>query len=339
MTPAWLSATAERTLSEDGRTFGHRDAELRALTESVIVVPLVETGILAVSGSDAAGFLHNLLTNDIAGLDELTVRRAGLCTPKGRLLADFLIWRACEAYMLQLPREILPAIQKKLSLYVLRAKVTIREVSGEMAVIGVAGVGAAGAVAALDSGLPSEGQQTRTPWGCIVAIAGGRYQVIVDAAAAKEIWGQLVAGGATPAGLDAWHLGGISAGDPQVVAATQDQFIPQMINYVQIGGLSFKKGCYPGQEIVARTQYLGKIKRHMYRATVAAADAAPGQPIYAPETGEQACGNVVCSAPSPTGTTELLAVIQTSCAEAGDLHLGNSDGPALVLGQLPYDVS
>ncbi|HWU84198.1 MAG TPA: folate-binding protein, partial [Rhodocyclaceae bacterium] len=142
---------------------------------------------------------------------------------------------------------------------------------------------------------------------------------------------------AVPAGLNAWRLRDIAAGLPRVVAATQEQFIPQMINYevAEVGGVSFKKGCYPGQEIVARTQYLGKIKRRMYRVAVDALTTA-GTDLYAPETGAQSCGNVVISAQTGPHASEALVVLQASTVEAGAVHLGSPSGPALRFLSLPY---
>ncbi|HWV17411.1 MAG TPA: folate-binding protein, partial [Rhodocyclaceae bacterium] len=141
---------------------------------------------------------------------------------------------------------------------------------------------------------------------------------------------------ATPAGLNAWRLRDIADGLPRVVAATQEQFIPQMVNFEAVGGVSFKKGCYPGQEIVARTQYLGKIKRRMYRVSVDALSTA-GTDLYAPETGEQSCGNVVIAAQTGPDNSEALVVLQASAFEAGEVHLGSSSGPKLTFLPLPYE--
>jgi folate-binding protein YgfZ len=124
-----------------------------------------------------------------------------------------------------------------------------------------------------------------------------------------------------------------------VVAATQEAFVPQMVNMEipAVGGVSFNKGCYPGQEIVARTQYLGKIKRRMYRARLDAA-AAPGTDLFTPEAGEQHCGAIVTVAPSPDGGYECLLVVQSSGAEAGEIHVGSPAGPRATLTAQPYAI-
>ena len=125
---------------------------------------------------------------------------------------------------------------------------------------------------------------------------------------------------------------------PWVSLATQEQFVPQQINFDALGGISFTKGCYPGQEIVARTQFLGKVKRRTYRARLGSA-AAPGTPVYAPETGDQQCGAVVSQAPSPADGFECLVCVQISAAEAGEVHIGAVDGPLLEFLPLPYELS
>ena len=329
-----LAATG---LDADGGNFGNAENEVRALATSTVATPLVDTGVLRVFGEDAGSFLHNLVTNDVASLDEETVRRAGFCTPKGRLLADLTLWRAGPDFVLTLPLELLPAMHKKLSMYVLRAKVEIEDVTATKILIGLAGPGAVTVAAEIGGRAPESGRVRAFADGRILGLAGQRYQIVVEAANAVEIWKSLTAR-TTPVGLSAWRWGEIAAGDPRVTLATQDQFIPQMINYVQVGGLSFKKGCYPGQEIVARTQYLGKIKRHMYRASLATGDAKAGDSVYAPETGDQSCGMIVSAAASPSGNVEVLAVVQTTCAEAGELYLGAPNGPALRLLDLPYGI-
>ena len=141
-------------------------------------------------------------------------------------------------------------------------------------------------------------------------------------------------------GLAAWQWLEIAAGQPRVVAATQEAFVPQMLNMElpAVAGVSFSKGCYPGQEIVARTQYLGKIKRRTYRARLVAATTA-GIHVYAPETGDQHCGAIVSVAPSPAGGFECLVCIQSGAVEAGEVRVGAVDGERLEFLPLPYELS
>ncbi len=137
---------------------------------------------------------------------------------------------------------------------------------------------------------------------------------------------------------DHWDWLGIRAGVPVITSATADLFVPQMANWDLIGGVNFHKGCYPGQEIVARMQYLGRLKERLHAFHAPGAPPAPATRIYSGVFGEQSCGTVVNAAPAPTGGSDLLAVLQWAAHDAGDLHLGTPDGPLLVPRSLPYEV-
>lgn len=300
-----------------------------AMTQPPFSVRLADQGLIRATGADAATFLHNLLTNDINHLAAGQARHAGLCTAKGRLLASFLIWREGDDYLLQLSADLLPGILKKMSMFILRSKVRLEDVSAERALIGT--VGAAGG--------------PESPLAC-VPVAGGNA-LRLDAArcifAVPTDQADAVLATLPPAGrLEDWHLAEIRAGMPRIVAATQEAFVPQMVNYEvpAVGGVSFQKGCYPGQEIVARTHYLGKVKRRMVRVALDAA-VAPGTDVFTPETGEQHCGAIVLCAPVPPaegGGYEALLVVQNPDAHAATIHVGAPDGPLARMLDLPYTV-
>jgi folate-binding protein YgfZ len=153
---------------------------------------------------------------------------------------------------------------------------------------------------------------------------------------AQKLWDTLNVRGA-PVGESAWRLLEIKAGLPAIFAGTSELFVPQMTNLHLINGVSFTKGCYPGQEIVARMQYLGTLKRRMYLGHVDTdQQASPGDSLFTSADQEQAIGRVVDAQPHPDGGQSLLAVIQIKLAEAGDIHLGSADGPLVVLEPLPY---
>lgn len=320
--------------------FEHRGNLLDETRAETVAVPLVDSALIRATGEDNAAFLHNLMTNDVTGIPADGVRYAGFCTPKGRLLATFLIWHEGPDLWLQTAADIQPAMQKKLSMYILRSKAKLHD-GTDRALIGLAGPRAGAALAALGlSAPPGINQVAAVSGGQVVGVADSRYVLALDVAAAKAAW-PVLKEHAIPAGLNAWRLRDIADGLPRIVAATQEQFIPQMVNFEAVGGVSFKKGCYPGQEIVARTQYLGKIKRRMYRATVAA-PAAAGQDLYALETGEQSCGNVVTAAQVSDNAWECLVVLQSSAYDAvnlgsGAVHLGATGGPILSFLNLPYE--
>lgn len=323
-----------------GEDFGDLPAELAAARSSTVVAPLVDFGLIRAVGEDAIPFLHNLMTNDVKNLAPDAARFAGLCTAKGRLIASLYLWHdRQDALLLMLSADILPGILKKLSMYVLRSKVKLSDAGDDHVLLGLAGQDAESALIALGAAIPFPMQVVPFEHGQVVRLDEGRFVLAVDAAAAEAVWLKLAAK-ARPVGPAAWRWLEIAAGQPRVVAATQEAFVPQMANFetAAVGGVSFTKGCYPGQEIVARAQYLGKVKRRMYRAHLAA-ETTPGTDVFAPETGDQHCGNIVTVAPSPDGGYDLLVVVQTSCAEAGDVHVGSQTGPRLTFADLPYAVS
>ena len=236
-------------------------------------------GLLSVTGADARAFLHAQLTNDIENLPADRPALAGWCSAKGRLLASFLVIPAPDGFLLQLARDLAAPVAKRLSMFVLRAKVKVTDASDAWTQYGV---------------WDADRQQPDVSWSgdrVSVRVAERRYLELVPAQQATE--------GNTD---DAqWALQEIRAGRPLIMAATQDQFVPQMVNFEQVGGVDFKKGCYPGQEIVARAQYRGQVKRRMVRAQVpAGVQLAPGQEFNG--------GTVVDVAPAGNGS-ELLAVV------------------------------
>lgn len=334
----WNDFLAKQGAQDNFEHFGDIGGELAAARSATIVAPLADQGVIRATGEEAASFLHNLLTNDINHIPADGARLAGMCTAKGRLIASFLIWREGSDYLLQLSADILPAIHKKLSMYVLRSKVKLLDASDERVLIGVAGPQAEALVRALGAQPGVAMSSAAFDGSTAVRLDGQRFVLAVAASAAEAVWNTLAAS-AKPAGLAAWRLTEIAAGQPRVVAATQEAFVPQMINYElpAVGGVSFHKGCYPGQEIVARTQYLGKVKRRMYRARLDTAFPA-GTDVFTPESGTQHCGALVSVAPAPEGGYECLLVVQSSGMEAGEVHVGSPDGPKASFLPLPYAI-
>lgn len=322
----WLDFLATRQLSDDGEHFGNPGAELVAARDATVVVPLIDQDLIRASGEDAPGFLHNLLTNDVENLADDGVRFAGLCTAKGRLLATFHLWHDGPDLMLAMSADLQPAILKKLSMFILRSKVKLTDPG--LVLIGLAGAGAQAIADAFSDHVRA------------VPVGGNRYLLAMTPPTAIELWPRLAAG-AAPAGVAAWRWLEIAAGQPRVVAATQEAFVPQMVNMElpAVGGVIFTKGCYPGQEIVARTQYLGKVKRRMYRARMDQA-LPPGTEVFTTESGDQHCGALVTVAPSPDGGYECLVVVQSSGVATGEVFAGKPGGPPrlTLTAQQPYDI-
>jgi tRNA-modifying protein YgfZ len=302
-------------------------------------VRLPHWGLMRARGADSAKFLHGQLTNAIDNLSPGTLRLAGFCSAKGRLQASFLVWRRADhELMLACHASVLPATLKRLSMFVLRAqcKLTDAGAAGDTAAwvaTGLAGDTAARALAA--AGLTEGGRWRSLGAGDLLALAP------VDGVA-RAVWlapadQPAPAAEAAPA-LDfaTWQQLDVLSGVPVIEAATVDQFVPQMLNYELIGGVDFKKGCYPGQEVVARSQYRGTVKRRMFLFDVAA-PAAPGQEVFHEADPGQPAGMVVNAAAAGAGSVALVEV-KLATLGPGRLHLGAADGPALVQRALPYPV-
>jgi tRNA-modifying protein YgfZ len=319
-----------------GRALGAADLE------QGFVAPVTDLGLIAVAGEDAASFLHNQLTNDVEHLGTGEARLAGFCTPKGRLQATFLVWRDAESIYLQLPRAIQAPLQKRLSMFVLRAKAKLRDATGEArcaAVLGLGGAAAGDALIARVGALPAAPYaKLDGGFGTVIRLADAfghpRYLWLTTADDAVEALPRL---GATLAlgGNAAWRLAAIHAGVPQVGPATQEQFVPQMVNFELLGGVNFKKGCYPGQEIVARSQYLGKLKRRTVLATLPDPAARPGDEVYSVADPDQPSGMIVDAAPNGAGGADALVEIKLAALD-GDVRHGSAGGTKLEFLPLPY---
>ena len=318
--------------------FGDEVGELLAARDATVCAPLTELGLILVAGEEAIPFLHNLLTNDVKTLPPDGVRFAGFCTAKGRLLATMHLWPSAGEVAALLSSDLLPAVLKKLTQYVLRSKVELRDASEEVRLFGVHGPQAEAILAELGASTPFQLQAIPFAGGRVVRLDARRFVLALDADAAGDLWLRLAAR-ARPVGPAAWRWLEIVSGQPRVSAATQELFVPQMVNMElpAVGGVSFTKGCYPGQEIVARAQYLGKVKRRMHRGHAEVALRA-GAALFTPEDGPQHCGNVVLAAAAPEGGYDCLFVVPSQNGRVGEVHLGAPDGPRLTLKDLPYTI-
>jgi tRNA-modifying protein YgfZ len=292
---------------------------------------LSDLSLLRARGADAGTFLQTQLTQDVLGLPNDAVRLSGYCSPKGRLLASLWIWRmADDTFGLLCSADLAAPLLKRLSMYVLRAKCKLDDAGTEWAVWGLAGAAAThwlGAAAAA----PGRAALHGNVWTLGLAPAEGqtRYlRVQPMQAAAPEL---------PPLAQSTWQRLEVVSGVPRVTAATVEQFVPQMINLERVGGVDFHKGCYPGQEVVARSQYRGTLKRRMHLfATDGAAQ--PGQEIFHSDDAAQPAGLVVNAAADASGSV-LLAEVKLAALAGGSLHLGGAQGPALQRLELPYDVN
>ncbi len=342
------------------RDFGQPVDELQALDSGNILADVSHLGLIAVQGADAATFLQGQLTNDIRDVSATHSQISAYCSPKGRMLACMRIFMRDDTYYLSLPRDALDATLQRLRMFVLRAKVTLSDASDTLVYAGYAGEHAAATLSATLGAIPTHLNE-------VIHINGltllrlphrdahvSRFGIIGDAAAVQILWNTLRTS-AQPAGANVWDLLDIRAGIPTVYAATRDAFVPQMANLDMIGGISFKKGCYTGQEIVARMHYLGTLKRRMMLAKIIA-DVAPqpGDALYASSTDDaqgcasvaggrmpgatntQSIGTLVTAQPCSHEEYEALAVVDIKSVAAGQIHLHTVTGAVLTFIPLPY---
>lgn len=301
---------------------------------------LRESGLIVVEGEDAVAFLHAQLTSDVAGLGTSKTQYSGYCSPKGRLLATFLVWRLQNRVFLQLPLALSEVIRARLAKYVLRTKVRLAEGRPQWKLFAVSGPDAAGVLASVVSVSSIERHEVAaTDDVAATKLAAARYLILAPASDAPAVRATLEAG-AHEEPETAWAKLDIEAGVPWIVPATQDEYIPQMVNLDLIGGVSYSKGCYPGQEIVARTHHLGRVKQRMHHIRMPDEGAPdPGDPLYSALFGsEQASGTLVNAAPHAQRGHVALAVIHTAALSAGGLRWKSFDGPAVELLALPYSV-
>ena len=292
------------------------------------IAPLSHLGIIRAAGEDAASFLHNQLTNDVLLMKEGQCRLAAFCNAKGRMQASFVVYkRSAEEVLLICRKDLMGQTVKRLSMFVLRAKAKLSDASDEFQLLGLAGDTALAAL----KGAPAE------PW---QRQAAGAADVLtlypaLDQPRAFWIAPKEVAAPTGPAlSADLWQVGEVMSGIAWVELATFEAFVPQMLNYESVDGVNFKKGCYPGQEVVARSQFRGTLKRRGFIAQSAVPFNA-GQEVFSSLDATQPCG-LVAQAASDGASHVAVLELQLSATENSSLHLGAADGPVLSLLPLPY---
>ncbi|WP_447752397.1 CAF17-like 4Fe-4S cluster assembly/insertion protein YgfZ [Pseudomonas nicosulfuronedens] len=301
------------------------------MTDSVFFTELNHEGILAVRGADAAKFLQGQLTCNLNYLNAEYSSLGARCTPKGRMTSSFRILADGEGFLLAMANDLLDSQLTDLKKYAVFSKVTLSDDSAQWARFGLSGADAV--LAELGLTLTGEADQVARADGLIaIGLGQGRVELWVPAERAAAIT-DLLQARLPHADLNDWLLGQVRAGVGQVFGATRELFIPQMINLQAVGGVSFKKGCYTGQEIVARMQYLGRLKRRLKRLKLDGAELPePGRELFSP-VHSSSVGEVVLAARAADGV-ELLAVLQEDAAADGNVRLG--DDQPLCLLDLPY---
>lgn len=341
MHPEWYSFLEQAGAHiADGavRDFGGAAHERKAVGTEALLADLSHFTPIRIHGADAEKFLQGQLTSDVRLLDDKRSQLAAYCSPKGRALAVTRLFRSGERYHCALPAALVEPSLNRLRKYVLMSKVVFEVADGEVHIGYADPHGDARLHAALGAAPPTEPEAViHVDEVSVVRVrdAAARYELFGPVARMRELW-QRLAAHATPAGAGAWEALEIAAGLPCVYPETADAFVPQMLNLDLLGGISFKKGCYTGQEVVARTHYLGKLKRRMYRLHCAdAVPPAPGTPLFGSALrADESAGSVVRAAAAAGGST-LLAVLQMDAVD-GELRLGELGGPRCDVVPLPY---
>ncbi|MEW6765660.1 MAG: folate-binding protein [Pseudomonadota bacterium] len=343
MKPEWktfLQQHGAEWSSENGPVahFGNPEQELNLTLTGEVMADISHRGLIAVMGEEAEGFLQNLLSNDVRLVTDTHSQLTSLNTPKGRMLALMRLFKREGVFYLGLPRALVEPVLKRLRMYVLRSKVTLEAADGAFASFGFSGPRAEELLREALGAVPADVDGASTRGGVTVIRLPGmlpRFEIHGELEPMQKLWQRLDVF-ATAAGPAGWELLDTLAALPEVYPETVEAFVPQMANLERVGGVSFKKGCYPGQEVVARMHYLGKPNRRMVLLRVKDADkATPGQAIFG-EDPEQAAGEVVRAAPHPDGGIVLLAVLRLAAFAEGPLHLGAADGPVISRLPLPY---
>ena len=293
---------------------------------------ITDRGLIRASGPDAATFLQGQLTNDVSKLPPGRAMLAGFCSAKGRLQASFVVWReGPEDLLLVCASDLLAPTLKRLSMFVLRAKCKLTDVSEQVMLSGAVGETARALVAGGDV------------WSSAVATSGTTTIRLPDAQGMERA---LVVSGpdgaselraAATLAIDDWRWLDVCSGIVTIEAAIVDRFVPQMVNFELVGGVDFQKGCYPGQEVVARSQYRGTAKRRTFLFDTSQ-PAVPGTDVFSSGAGGEAIGTVANAAQSATGVASALVEIRLTHSTDDDLHLGVHDGPAMKQRPLPYAI-
>ncbi len=347
MTNKWIDY-----LTETGINFNSDREVINSSTSGLPEAELYLTdlswlGIMEVRGDDRLTYLQGQLTNDINAVSSSLSQLSALCTPKGRMRALFHIIQNTiqneDSLLLQLPYSLLAENIRRLKMFILMSKVELNDVSDDIIKIGLAGKNARQVLQNAGFTIPEQTNMvTQHNNMLLLRLAGDipRFECLGYFDAIQTLWDSLTEQ-AELLSTQQWRLLDIKAGIPNVFPQTAESFIPQMVNLQFLNGVNFKKGCYTGQEVVARMQYLGKLKRRMYLADCQSETLPePGASLYsASSSSGQGAGNIVDAQFSAQGEVTLLAVITNDAVEKQDIFLDEAMQQPLTIQELPYAVN
>ncbi len=323
------------------KNFGLSIDEEQAAYSNLILADLSHYSLLEASGDDVVEFLQGQLTNDIKLVTENIGQLSAYCNPKGRILANFRIFKRDDYYYMRLRSDITEATLKRLRMFIMRSKVELIDKSDELCRMGIAGENATKYLSSLFNKLPENADESSTENEItIIKLAGAlpQFEAHGPFEKIKNLWEKLKSD-ASMIGENSWNILTIRAAIPEIVSETVEAFVPQMVNLQAINSLSFTKGCYPGQEVVARMHYLGKLKRRLFIGTVKG-DTLPisGQSIMTSNENEEKAGQIVTASWSKDKNIEILAVLQIEKAEKEALHVESDTASTIELLDLPYSL-
>ena len=344
MSNNWINFITESGASYNEQQEVCFNQSIKSLSDKLYLTDLSYLGLIQVTGDDKNTFLQGQLTNDINLVNDSTSQLSGLCTPKGRLRALFSIFNHQQQLHLQLPQTLIEANLKRLKMFVMMSKVELTNVSNETIRIGIYGTSAEKALKEYGFDIPIEyNNSTQFKEMTLIRLAdtpastATRFECIASIEEMKKLW-QALSPEAQLLDSSHWRLLDIQSGIPNVFSQTNESFIPQMLNLQALHAINFKKGCYTGQEVVARMQYLGKLKRQMYIAHCDTTESAePGQLLFsASSKSGQGAGHIVDAQPNFDGGIDITAVITIEAIENNDIFLDEAMTIPLIIQELPY---
>lgn len=327
---------AARAADPSAVAFPDYPLQVQAVTGGSVLSPLTAFSLLRFSGEDARTFLQGQLSSDVQALDGSSAQLSTYSSAKGRVQASFLLWQRGDDYYALIAADLAAAICQRLKMFILRSRV-VAEQCDDMTLLGFCGPDAEAWLAAQRVLPPAAQRLCAAPDGAMCVALPGNGWLLALPAAVRDGWLAALPPNLVPVDAEAWTLRDILAGIPWVTAATREQFVAQMVNMDALGAISFTKGCYPGQEIVARTRYLGKVKRRLFRVKLPH-QAAVGTVLYSPAVPDQSIGMLVNCARDSSGEYQALAVVQTAAWEQG-VYLNRENIDQLEKLSLPYTVA
>jgi len=345
MKPEWIDFLTNAGAEFENNqvvSFGNLQREQRMLHTGLVLCDLSHLGLISIDGEDAADFLQGQLTNDVRDVSLFHSQLSAYCTHKGRMLANFRLFKRDESFYLRLPQPLLESIIKRISMFILMAKVSMKDSSDSLVKIGLSGPDANQKLAEHITEIPKETDDVCQTNGYTVIKCAGelpRYEIYGELEAIQNLWSKLDVN-AAPVGAGAWETLDILAGIPTIQPETAEAFVPQMTNMQVINGVNFQKGCYTGQEVVARMQYLGKLKRRMFRIQIDTSETVmAGDKLFCEGSKSgQGTGQIINAQADANDGYAALAVIDIADAESGKLQLHDENGPAITIQSLPYSI-